>query len=266
MADSHKTVASRIGDVVVLLISVAILAAGYVAWKVYEAGPARNAYDMAAGVYEETVQNVGPVRQSAESVIENCAARSGLEAQCAALQAAYDATASMEPAKKFSRLTSKDTFAKETEALEARNAELNQAIGAFQDNTAAIQEAILARIIEKVGPARNPMLEQVKIAEGQIDTCRDVLAGTEGQFVDASVRQGAQASIDSLQGLVDQANALLSENPEDYTALAGQLSSQTAQLTDWTNQVNLDHWDWATRHGVGQVYNPADNPTENLAH
>lgn len=265
MADSSKTTASRVADVVVLIISLVILMLGFIAWRVYAASPQRNAYDMAVAIHKETASEVATAREGAASILTDCAARSGMDEACAALQTAYDATATIVEPPTLSRLTSATAYVKETEAVEASNTQLSEALAAFEDNTVPVQEAILVRIIEKVGPVRDPMLEAARIAQGEVNACQDVINSTEGQVTNESVRTQAQEAVDSLQNLINQSNVLLSENPDDYTALTAQIHDGVAQVTNWINQVNLDHWDWATRNGIGQVYDPKENTSNNVA-
>ena len=120
MAQAEKTLGSRIADVVVLLISLVILMLGFIAWKVYEAGPARNAYDVAVEAFNEAAAQVTEARDGAASVLDNCAERSGLADECAALQQAYDATATIAKPEAFGRITSKASYEKATEDLHAK--------------------------------------------------------------------------------------------------------------------------------------------------
>lgn len=262
MAVQEKTIAGRISDIIVLLISIGILALGFVAWKVYEAGPARNAYDVAVGAYDETAELVADAREDAASIIDNCAARSGLEAECAALASAYETTSAIYQPPTFDRLATKAAYEKATAETREQTATVSKALEALDKNTTPVQEAILARIAEKVAPVREPMLEAAKMAAGEANACQDVLNNTVDQYVNAATRESAQTAVNTLQELVTQADALLSENLDDYTTLTAQLTEGTEQVTYWTNEVNLDHWDWATRNGVGQVYDPSQNPTE----
>ena len=57
MDSPEKTTASRIADVVVWLVSLLILFGGFLGWRVYQANPQRNAYDLAVGIFDDAYSN-----------------------------------------------------------------------------------------------------------------------------------------------------------------------------------------------------------------
>lgn len=262
--EAQRSAANKIGDVIVLIISLAILVAGFLAWKVYAATDARNAYDVAVGAYTETHEELSAARENAAPLLDNCAERSGLADQCAALQAASEGASFSAPAQ-MSRLASAQAYTKAASDLNEETSQAAQALAALEENTAPVHEAIVQRIAEKMAPVREPMLEAAKMAAGEITACQDVINSATGQVTNESVLTGAQEAVEQLRGLVNEANNLLTENSEDYTSLTARLNEGTTVVTDWTNQVNLDHWDWATRNGIGQVYDPSTQSTANVA-
>lgn len=236
MDKPEKTTASRIGDIVVLLISLLILCGGFLAWRVYQANPQRNAYDLAVGIFDDTYKEVETLRGEAEPLLDNCAARSGNAAACEALQASYDAS-NLDGPKKLSRITSASTYEAET----ARVTEQTELARAVRDdlraNVETVSTAVEAVLEHKVGSVRAQMRESAKNAASEISACQDVVNNSAGKVND-SIRSQAQAAIDSLQQLVDQAEAIDSENPEDYSALNTQLREGIANVTHWAYQVN----------------------------
>lgn len=233
----EKSATSRVADIVVMLISLVILAGGFLAWRVYEAAPERNAYDLAVGIFTDTTKEIDDLREKAGPLLDRCAERSGNAAACEALQAAYDASDFAEP-KKLSRITSRSTYEKESAYL-AEQTELARATcDDLRTQVETVSTAVEAVLEQKVGPVRSEMRELAKNATSEISACQDVVDHSADK-VSAEMRGQAQEAIDSLQKLVDKANTMSSENPEDYTALNTQLRQGIEQVTHWIDQVNI---------------------------
>lgn len=240
MDKPEKTAASRVADVVVMLISLLILCGGFLAWRVYQANPQRNAYDLAVGIFDDTYTEVEDLRGKAEPLLDNCAQRTGNAAACEALQAAYDASVFDKP-KELSRITSSSTYEKESAHVQEQT-ELARAVrDDLRANVETVSAALETALEQKVGGVRAQMRELAKNATSEISACQDVVDNSAGKVSD-DMRSQAQAAIDSLQKLVDQAETMTSENPEDYTALNGQLREGIEQVTYWINQVNIAYW------------------------
>ncbi|MBR6459844.1 MAG: hypothetical protein IKS49_06810 [Actinomycetaceae bacterium] len=237
---AEKTAASRVADVVVMLISLLILCGGFLAWKVYQANPQRNAYDLAVGIFNETYKEVEDVRGKAEPLLDNCAERTGNAEACDTLQAVYDSSNLDEP-KKLSRITSRSTYEAETARVTEQTELARAAKDDLNANVDTVRAALDAALEQKVGGVRAQMLESAKNATSEISACQDVVDNSAGKVSD-DMRSQAQAAIDSLQGLVDKAEAMDSENPEDYTALNAELRTGIEQVTYWINQVNIAYW------------------------
>lgn len=240
MAQEDKTTASRIADVVVMLIALLILCGGFLAWKVYQANPQRNAYDLAVGIFSEVHKEVESLRSKAEPLLDNCAERSGDAAACEALQVSYNASNFDEP-KKLSRITSAGTYETETVRVTEQTELARAAKDDLHKQVEAVNAAVEAALEKKIGGVRAQMRESAKVAGSEIAACQDVVNNSAGKVSD-DIRSQAQAAIDSLQVLVDKADAMNSENPEDYTALNTQLREGIANVTSWAYNVNNAYW------------------------
>ncbi|MBR5950321.1 MAG: hypothetical protein IKZ87_02695 [Actinomycetaceae bacterium] len=236
MDRTKKTAASRIADVAVILISLLILFGGFLGVRVYQANPQRNAYDLAVGIFEDAHKEVDALRSTAEPLLDNCAERSGEAEACDALQAAYDASIFDEP-KKLSRVTLPGTYEKETLYITEQTERARAVRDGLQTNIDTVGAGVEVTLERKVGPQRAQMRESAKVAASEISACQDVVDNSAGK-VDDSIRSQAQAAIGSLQELVDEAEKLQSDNPEDYSLLNTQLRAGIANVTHWAYRVN----------------------------
>ena len=233
---AEKTTASRVADVVVLLISLLILLGGFLGWRVYQANPQRNAYDLAVGIFNDAYKEVEDLRAKAEPLLDNCAERSGNAEACAALQTAYDSSRFSKP-KKLSRITAGSTYKKESARVTKQTELARAARDELRTHIETVTVSLEAMLEQKIGPQRDEMNRLAYQAESEISATQDLINKNEGH-VDDSLRSQAQEAVNSLQKLVDQAHAMTSENPEDYNALNSQLLKEIEIVTNWNLNLN----------------------------
>ena len=228
---AEKTAASRVADIVVMLISLLILLGGFLAWRVYQANPARNDYDLAVGIFTETADELDDLRTQAEPLLEYCENHSDNKTTCDELRKAYDASVFEKP-KKLSRITSASTYKKETASVNERAEQARAARDNLSECVENMSLAIEATLEQKVGPQRAQLRETVEIVSIELADTQASIDASKGK-ADESLREQAQKAIDDFQALIDQANALTSENPEDYTNLNTQLRQKIDGVTNW---------------------------------
>lgn len=231
MDSSEKTLASRIADVVVLLISLLILLGGFLAWRVYQANPARDDYDLAVGIFNEITEEIDELRTQAEPLLDYCEKRSDNKTTCDALRSAYDDSVFEKP-KELPRITAASTYEKETAFVTKQTEQARAVRDNLSELVTNLNSAIEATMEQKVGPQRAQLRETVTVASQELADCQAAINASEGK-VDNSLREQAQKSIDDLQALIDKANALTSENPDDYTNLNTQIRMGLEEVTNW---------------------------------
>lgn len=231
MVKTEKTVASRVADIIVLLISLLILLGGFLAWRVYQANPARNDYDLAVGIFTETAEELDELRTQAKPLLDYCEKHSDNKTTCDELRSVYDDSVFSKP-KELPRITSTSTYEKETAFVTKQTEQARATRDNLSELVESMNRAIEATLEQKVGPQRAQLRETVALASQELADCQAAINSSAGK-VDDSLREQAQKSIDNLQSLIDQANALTSENPEDYMNLNTQIRMGLEDVTNW---------------------------------